>query len=126
GEDGPARLEGPRPAAAVPGRDSALHASRPDRDDDVEVTAAELGVDERSRKRQRARRCSFIGRDEADVLGTRPRSDGPRRACERVEVALDRLAVERPRPVTALEDEAVRHADEAGDVLARGLLEGLL
>src|SRR5438094_7923692 len=51
-----AGLERPAPAAALAGGDPALRARRPDRPDDVEVTATELGVDDVRREGPRPRR----------------------------------------------------------------------
>jgi hypothetical protein len=97
------------------------------RHDDVEVTAPELGVDDVRGKRQRLGRDRvLVGRREANVLGARPRDDRRRRRRECVDVAGYRLLVDCPRLIEALEHEPVRHSDEAGDVLARGLLENLL
>src|SRR5438034_7185429 len=63
-------FERPGPPAALAGGDPAVHARRPDGDDDVEVAPAELGVDEQRRERERSRRRAVVvRRREAYVLG---------------------------------------------------------
>src|SRR5205085_385 len=65
------RLEAARPTAAGAGGDAAQDARGADGDRDVDVTAAELGVDDGRGERERVGRRGLVRRSEVHVLRAR-------------------------------------------------------
>src|SRR5581483_8630180 len=121
------RRQAASPPAALAGGDAAQHARTADRDDDVEMPAAEFGGHDGRGKVQRLRPLGRgPGRREVHVLGTYARHERRRRGPNPAQVAVERLALVRPSLLESLEDEPVGHADEVRDVLGRRVLEDLV